>query len=147
MQKKEVNMSDNKENKQQNEQKQDKKPEETKDWMDLLQDFIKNPVTTGITGLAAGYLIGTYMGNKEKEALKQEQSLQLKERDEQIKLLIGEIRTTNRLIVSKLRNALPSGEEKDELEEDDENTIPLVEDKKTKTFKYEPKKKHIQLKG
>lgn len=140
-------MSDNKENKQQNEQKQDKKPEETKDWMDLLQDFIKNPVTTGITGLAAGYLIGTYMGNKEKEALKQEQSQQLKERDEQIKLLIGEIRTTNRLIVSKLRNALPSGEEKDELEEDDENTIPLVEDKKTKTFKYEPKKKHIQLKG
>lgn len=140
-------MSDNKENKQQSEHKQDKKPEETKDWMDLLQDFIKNPVTTGITGLAAGYLIGTYIGNKEKEALKQEQSLQLKERDEQIKLLIGEIRTTNRLIVSKLRNALPSGEDKDENEEGDEYTLPLVEDKKTKTYKYEPKKKHIQLKG
>jgi hypothetical protein len=145
--KKEGNMSDNKENKQQSEQKQEKKQEETKDWMDLLQDFIKNPVTTGITGLAAGYFIGTFMGNKEKESLKQEHHLQMKERDEQIKLLIEEMRTTNRLIVSKLRNALPSGEDKNENEEEDKNTIPLVEDKKTKTYKYQPKKKHIQLKG
>lgn len=137
-------MSDNKENKQQSEQKQEKKQDEPMDWINLLQDFIKNPVTTGITGLATGYLIGTYMGNKEKEALKQEQNLQLKERDEQIKLLIGEMRTTNRLIVSKLRSALPSGEYKNE---EDENTIPLVEDKKPNTYKYEPKKKHIQLKG
>lgn len=145
MQKKEENMSDNKENKQQNEQKQDKKPEETKDWMDLLQDFIKNPVTTGITGLAAGYLIGTFIGNKEKEALKAEFKKELTERDEQTKLLISEIRATNRLISSKHLHRLPSGEDK--TEEDDENTIPLIEDKKTKTYKYEPKKKHIQLKG
>lgn len=138
-------MSDNKENKQQNEQKEDKKPEETKDWMDLLQDFIKNPVTTGITGLAAGYLIGTFIGNKEKEALKVEFKKELSERDEQTKLLIREIRATNRLIASKNLHRLSSGEE--ENEEDDEHTIPLVEDKKTKTYKYEPKKKHIQLKG
>ena len=83
-------MSNTNENKQQAGQKEDKKAEEPRDWMEYIQDFIKNPVTTGITGLAAGYLLGTYKASKDIEAIKAEHKQQMSERDEQFKLLIKE---------------------------------------------------------
>ena len=94
-------MSNTNENKEQTTQKEEKKAEEPKDWMEFLQDFIKNPVTTGITGLAAGYLLGTYKASKDIEAIKTEHKEQMKEQNELFKLLVKEIRVNNKLMASK----------------------------------------------
>ncbi len=137
--KKEDKMNMDKENKQQTEQPKDKKQDETKDWMELIADFIKNPVATGVTGLAAGYLIGTMKASKDMEAVKEEYKLQMKERDDQFKLLIKEMQITNRLIAS-------GGMLKPEANRD-QNALEMEEDQQTKVYKYKSKKKHIQLKG
>ncbi len=131
-------MSNTNENKQQTGQNEDKKAEEPKDWMDYIQDFIKNPITTGITGLAAGYLLGTYKASKDIEAIKAEYKQQMSERDEQFKLLIREIRSSNKMLASKHNKSLPSN---DENGDDDENTLEMEEDKQSKAYKYKPKAK------
>jgi len=133
-------MSNSAENKQQNEQKKD----ETKDWIELIQDFIKNPVTTGVAGLAAGFFIGTFKANKDIEALKEEHKRQMGERDQQFSKLIRQMQLTNKLIASKAMHSLPNGIDDDE---EDENTIPMEEDKKTKIYKSVNKKKHFKLEG
>lgn len=132
-------MSNNGENKQQNEQKKD----ETKDWIELIQDFIKNPVTTGVAGLAAGFFIGTFKANKEIEVLKEEHKRQMSERDQQFSKLIRQMQLTNKLIASKGMHSLPIGID----DEEDENTIPMEEDKNTKVYKSVNKKKHFKLEG
>ncbi|MDP3146528.1 MAG: hypothetical protein Q8T03_05815 [Bacteroidota bacterium] len=131
-------MSNTNENNQQAGRKEDKKAEEPKDWMEYIQDFIKNPVTTGITGLAAGYLLGTYKASKDIEAIKAEHKQQMGERDEQFKLLIREIRSSNKMLASKQYKSLPSNDVDDD---DDENTLEMEEDKQTKAYKYKPKAK------
>ncbi len=136
-------MSSTTENKQQNDSKQDKKAEEPKDWMELILDFIKNPITTGVTGLAAGYLLGTLKASKDIEAIKAEHKLQITERDEQFKLLIREIRNTHRLISSRRVKEMPNGNEDNEEEEEDENTLAMQQDNGTKVYKYNPKKKKV----
>lgn len=139
-------MSSTTENKQQSDSKQDKKVEEPKDWMELMLDFIKNPITTGVTGLAAGYLLGTFKASKDIDAIKAEHKLQMTERDEQFKLLLREIRNTHRLISSQRAKEISNGNEDEE--DDDENTLTMQEDKGTKVYKYNPKKKKIfELKG
>lgn len=135
-------MSSNAENKQQSDSKQDKKVEEPKDLMELVLDFIKNPITTGVTGLAAGYLLGTFKASKDIDAIKAEHKLQMSERDEQFKLLVREIRSTHRLISSRRANEISNGNEDDE-EDDDENTLAMQQDKGTKVYKYNPKKKKV----
>lgn len=132
-------MSNNGENKQQNEQKKD----ETKDWIELIQDFIKNPVTTGVAGLAAGFFIGTFKANKDIEVLKEEHKRQMSERDQQFSKLIRQMQLTNKLIASKGMHSLPIGID----DEEDENTIPMEEDKNTKVYKSVNKKKHFKLEG
>lgn len=132
-------MSNNGENKQQNEQKKD----ETKDWIELIQDFIKKPVTTGVAGLAAGFFIGTFKANKEIEVLKEEHKRQMSERDQQFSKLIRQMQLTNKLIASKGMHSLPIGID----DEEDENTIPMEEDKNTKVYKSVNKKKHFKLEG
>lgn len=131
-------MSNIDENKEQTQQKEDKKAEEPKDWMVLIQDFIKNPVTTGITGLATGYLLGTYKASKDIEAIKQEHREQMKEQNELFHLLVKEIRTNNKLMASKHHKLLPSS--KDENEEE-HNTLEMTQDSESKTYKYNPKNK------
>lgn len=132
------------ENKQQSDTKQEKKAEESKDWMELILDFIKNPITTGVTGLAAGYLLGTFKASKDIEAIKAEHKIQMIERDEQFKLLLREIRGTHRLIASRRVKEISNGNEDDEEEEDeDENTLAMQQDKGTKGYKYNPKKKKV----
>lgn len=135
-------MSDNTGNKQQNGQKEDKKTEETKDWMEYINDFIKNPITTGVTGLAAGYLLGTYKASKDIEAIKEEHKQQMKERDDQFKQLLKQIQITNKMIGSKTKQTLQLGED-----DEDENTLQMVEDEKSKAYKYQSKKKHFKLQG
>lgn len=136
-------MSNSAENKQQKEQKKD----ETKNWIELIQDFIKNPVTTGVAGLAAGFFIGTFKANKDIEALKEEHKRQMNERDQQFSKLISQIQLTNKLIASKGIHSLPNGIDEEEEDVEDENTIPLEEDKKTKVYKSVSKKKHFKLEG
>ncbi|MBN8694381.1 MAG: hypothetical protein J0L69_14400 [Bacteroidetes bacterium] len=136
-------MSNNGENKQQNEQKKD----ETKDWIELIQDFIKNPVTTGVAGLAAGFFIGTFKANKDMDALKEEHKRQMSERDQQFSKLIRQMELTNKLIASKAMRSLPIGISDEEDDTEDENTIPMEEDKKTKVYKSVNKKKHFKLEG
>ena len=138
-------MSSKAENKQQSDSKQDKKAEEPKDWMELILDFVKNPITTGVTGLAAGYLLGTFKASKDIEAIKVEHKLQMTERDEQFKLLLREIRSTHRLISSRRVKEISNGNEDDEEEDDDddENTLAMNQDKGTKVYKYNPKKKKV----
>lgn len=133
--KKEDDMSNTNENKEQTGQKEEKKSEEPKDWMEYLQDFIKNPITTGITGLAAGYFLGTYNANKDIEAIKAEHKQQMNERDEQFKLLIREIRSSNKILASKQYKSLPLNDD------DDENTLEMEEDKQSKAYQYKPKSK------
>lgn len=134
-------MSSTDENKQQSDTKQEKKAEEPKDWMELILDFIKNPITTGVTGLAAGYLLGTFKASKDIEAIKAEHKLQMTERDEQFKLLLREIRSTHRLIESRRVKEISNGNEDEE--EKDENTLAIQQDKETKAYKYNPKKKKV----
>lgn len=135
-------MSDNTENKQPNGQKEDKKTEETKDWMDYINDFIKNPITTGVTGLAAGYLLGTYKASKDIDAIKEEHKQQMKERDDQFKQLLKQIQITNKLIATKTKQTLQLGDD-----DEDENTLQMEEDEKSKAYKYQSKKKHFKLQG
>jgi len=136
-------MSNSGENKQQNEQKKD----ETKDWMEIIQDFIKNPVTTGVAGLAAGFFIGTFKANKDIEAMKEEHKRQMSERDQQFSKLIRQMQLTNKLIASKTVHSLPNGIDEEEEDAEAENTIPMEEDKKTKVYKSVNKKKHFKLEG
>lgn len=126
-------MSNTNENKQQTGQKE---AEGSKDWMEYIQDFIKNPITTGITGLAAGYLLGTYKASKDIEVIKAEHKQQMSERDEQFKLLIQEIRSSNKMLASKQYRYLTQNNE-----DDDENTLEMEEDKQSKAYKYKPKTK------
>ncbi len=135
-------MSDNAENKQQSGQKEDKKTEKTKDWMDYINDFIKNPITTGVTGLAAGYLLGTYKASQDIDAIKEEHKQQMKERDDQFKQLLQQIQITNKLIATKAKQTLKLGED-----DEDENTLQMEEDEKSKAYKYQNKKKHFKLQG
>lgn len=140
-------MSTTNENKQQGEQKTDKKEEKPKDLMELVMNFIKNPAVTGISGLAAGYLIGTYKANKDLDALKVEYKQQMNERDDQFKLLVKQIQATNRLIAS---NQLNGGRQIDQGDEEDENTLEMEQDIKTKAYKYiikARKKKQVQIQG
>ncbi|MBI3518118.1 MAG: hypothetical protein HY062_02005 [Bacteroidetes bacterium] len=132
-------MSNTTENKEQTQQNKDKKTEEPKDWLELIQDFIKNPVTTGITGLAAGYLLGTYKASKDIEAIKAEHKEQMKEQNDLFKLLVKEIRVNNKLLASKQHQALLSAE--DESDDEDGNTLEMVEDAKSKVYNYKPKTK------
>lgn len=137
-------MASTEENKQQSDSKQEKKAEEQKDWMELILDFIKNPITTGVTGLAAGYLLGTFKASKDIEAIKVEHKLQMTERDEQFKLLLREIRNTHRLVASRRVKEISSGNNDDEEEEsDDDHTLAMQQDKATKAYKYNPKKKKV----
>lgn len=135
-------MSSTDENKKQSDSKQEKKAEEPKDWMELILDFIKNPITTGVTGLTAGYLLGTFKASRDIEAIKVEHKLQMTERDEQFKLLLREIRSTHRLIASRRVKEISNGNEDDD-EDDDENTLAMQQDKGTKVYKYNPKKKKV----
>ena len=82
-------MSATDENKEQSGQKVSDILEEKKDWMDYIQDFIKNPITTGVTGLAAGYLLGTFKASKDIEALKTEHKQQMLERDQQFNHMLA----------------------------------------------------------
>lgn len=132
-------MSNTNENKQQNTNKEADNKEKSIDWMDQINEFIKNPITTGLTGLVSGYLIGTYKANKEIEAINTEHKRQMNERDEQFKMLIKEMQNTNRLIASRKVSALPSG--------NDEDTIDMEEDESTKVYKPKgSKKKQFVLK-
>lgn len=128
-------------------QKADEKTEGQKDWMELIQDFIKNPVTTGVTGIAAGYLLGTYKASKDIEAIKEEHREQMREQNALFKLLVKEIRTNNKLIASKRYQTQQSNEE--ESEEEDTNTLEMVEDSTSKVYNYKPKtkKRIFELKG
>lgn len=135
-------MASTAENKQQSDSKQEKKAEEPKDWMELILDFIKNPITTGVTGLAAGYLLGTFKASKDIEAIKVEHKIQMTERDEQFKLLLKEIRSTHRLVASRRVKEI-SSENEDDDEDDDDNTLAMQQDKATKAYKYNPKKKKV----
>ena len=136
-------MSATEENKEQKEQKVSDILEEKKDWMDYIQDFIKNPITTGVTGLAAGYFLGTFKASKDIDALKVEHKQQMTERDRQFNQMLRQIKLTHKLIASQKFKTLSDNE--DELEEedddDDENTLHLKENKKTKVYKYQIKKK------
>lgn len=135
-------MSTTNENKEQNGQKVSDILEEKKDWMDYIQDFIKNPITTGVTGLAAGYLLGTFKASKDIDALKAEHKQQMTERDQQFNQMLRQIKLTHKLIASQKFKTLSENEEElEEEDEDDENTIHLKEDKKTKVYKYQVKKK------
>lgn len=136
-------MNNNAENKQQNEQKKD----ETKDWIELIQDFIKNPITTGVAGLAAGFFIGTFKANKDIEALKEEHKQQMSERDQQFSKLIRQMQLTNKLIASKAMHSLANRIDEEEEDAEDENMIPMEEDKNTKIYKSVNKKKHFKLEG
>jgi hypothetical protein len=114
---------------------------EKKDWMDYAQDFIKNPATTGITGLIAGYFLGTYKASKDIEVIKDEHKKQMTERDDQFKLLVREIKQTHKLIASQKYKELPMSGHEDEPDEDEENTLQLEQDPKTKWYRYKIKKK------
>ena len=113
------------------------KTEEKKDWMEYIQDLIKNPVSTGLTGLAAGYFIGSYVAKRDIETLQQEHKRQMEERDEQFKLLLKQIQTTNKLIASQQRIQLP----------DNDESLEMEQDKNTKVYHYKTKGKHFQLKA
>jgi hypothetical protein len=135
-------MSSNDNEKQQNSQNNEKEQEKPKDWMDYINDFIKNPITTGVTGLAAGYLLGTYKASKDIDAIKEEHKLQIAERDQQYEKLI---RLTNKLVSAKTISGLPSNLDNDS--EENENTLAMEEDKNTKVYKYKGKTKTFRIQG
>lgn len=129
-----ANSENTKENPSGNNKSQGKKPEEkeeNKDWSEIISAIIKNPIATGITGLAAGYLIGTYKANKEKEALIEEHKQQLQE---QGLLFTKAIEAFNENI--KQLNGLPKGKSKRTLE---------LEEGEDKTYHYATKSKHFKL--
>ena len=71
------------------------------------------------------------------ETLQQEHKRQMEERDEQFKLLLKQIQTTNKLIASQQRIQLP----------DNDESLEMEQDKNTKVYHYKTKGKHFQLKA
>lgn len=135
-------MSATDENKERKGQKTSDTQEEKKDWMDYIHDFIKNPITTGVTGLAAGYFLGTYKASKDLEVIKAEHKQQMLERDQQFNQMLRQIKLTHKLIASQKFKSLPENEE-----DDDENILHLKEDKNTKAYSYRGnKKKKFEIK-
>ncbi|MFI5151656.1 MAG: hypothetical protein ACHQRM_18165 [Bacteroidia bacterium] len=118
-------------------QKPATKPEPKKDWFDYVGDFIKNPITTGLTGLTAGYLIGANKANKEVEELKTEHKKEIAKRDEQFGMLMEQMQLMNKHLASSLKGLPPAPEERKRLE--------LEEDPEKKVYRYIPKK-HKQFK-
>jgi hypothetical protein len=117
-------------------EKQPSKPEPTKDWMDYVNDFIKNPITTGLTGLTAGYLIGANKSSKEMDELKTEHKKELAKRDEQFVMLMEQMQLMNKHLAASLKG-LPAPDEKPRLE--------MQEDPEKKTYRYIPKNKQFKL--
>ena len=113
------------------------KPEPKKDWLDYVGDFIKNPITTGLTGLTAGYLLGANKANKEVEELKTEHKKEIAKRDEQFGMLMEQMQLMNKHLAASLKG-LPAPDEKPRLE--------MQEDPVKKVYRYIPKQKHFKLK-
>ena len=113
------------------------KQEPKKDWLDYVSDFIKNPITTGLTGLTAGYLLGANKANKEVEELKTEHKKEIAKRDEQFGMLMEQMQLMNKHLASSLKG-LPAPDEKPRLE--------MQEDPVKKVYRYIPKQKQFKLK-
>ena len=113
------------------------KPEPKKDWMDYVSDFIKNPITTGLTGLTAGYLLGANKANKEVDELKTEHKREIAKRDEQFGMLMEQMQLMNKHLAASLKG-LPTPDEKPRLE--------MQEDPVKKVYRYIPKNKQFKLK-
>lgn len=116
--------------------KQEKKPEENKDWSEYLVDVIKNPITTGLTGLAAGYIIGTFKANKEKEALIEDHKKQMLEQGQLFTTAIQQMQLQNKQMAQAM-GLLPT---------DSENKKVLkMEEDKDKVYKYKTNSKHFKI--
>lgn len=116
--------------------KQEKKPEENKDWSEYLVEVIKNPITTGLTGLAVGYIIATYKANKEKEALIEDHKKQMLEQGQLFTTAIQQMQLQNKQIAQAMGILPPdSGNKK---------TLKMEEDE-DKVYQYKTKSKHIKF--
>jgi hypothetical protein len=111
-------------------------PEPKKDWMDYVNDFIKNPITTGLTGLTAGYLLGTNKANKEVEELKTEHKKEIAKRDEQFGMLMEQMQLMNKHLAASLKSLPPP---------DDKPRLEMQEDPEKKAYRYIPKHKQFKL--
>ncbi len=120
-----------------NKTKAEKKPEENKDWSEYLTEVIKNPITTGLTGLAAGYLLATYKANKEKEALIEDHKKQMLEQGQLFTTAIQQMQLQNKQIAQAI-GALP-------LPEGENKSILKMEEDKDKVYKYQTKSKHVKI--
>ncbi len=105
--------------------------------MDYVSDFIKNPITTGLTGLTAGYLLGANKANKEVDELKSEHKREIAKRDEQFGMLMEQMQLMNKHLAASLKG-LPAPDEKPRLE--------MQEDPVKKVYRYIPKNKQFKLK-
>lgn len=129
-------MSTEQQNNKEKDAESGKKAEEPKkDWLEIINDFIKNPVSTLTIGGITGFLINQSIANKKLEAEREEHKRQLQEKDDHILKLIESVQKTNNRLESTLRGLLGTSEE---------NTLDLEQDPKDKV--YRPKRKHYRLK-
>lgn len=112
-----------------------KKAEEQKSWLEIANEFIKNPAATfGIGGLG-GFLLAQHLSGKQMERLKEEHRLQLEEKDKQINKLIDHTQKMSERMENSLRGLLENAKENtEELEQDPDDKV------------YRPRKKQFRLK-
>lgn len=116
--------------------KQEKKPEENKDWSEYLVEVIKNPITTGLTGLAVGYITATFKANKEKEALIEDHKKQMLEQGQLFTTAIQQMQLQNKQMAQAMGILPPDSENK--------KTLKMEEDE-DKVYQYKTKSKHIKF--
>ena len=106
-----------------------------KSWLEIANEFIKNPASTFGIGGVGGFLLAQYLSGRETERLKEEHRLQLSEKDKQINKLIDNSQKMSEKLESTLRGLL--GTEKEDTEDLDQDPSDKV---------YRPKKRHFRLK-
>ncbi|MFN3342292.1 MAG: hypothetical protein ACK40M_06315 [Flavobacteriales bacterium] len=112
-----------------------KKPEEQKSWLEIANEFIKNPAATFGMGGLGGFLLAQHLSGKQMERLKEEHRLQLEEKDKQINKLIDHTQKMSERMENSLRGLLENAKE---------NTEDLEQDPTDKV--YRPKKRQFRLK-
>ncbi|MFZ5552906.1 MAG: hypothetical protein ACOZCO_07305 [Bacteroidota bacterium] len=108
-----------------------KNADQQKTWLEIINEFIKNPVATLGAGGLGGFLLSQNLANNKIERLKEEHRLQLEEKDKQINKLIDGTQKMSEKLESTLRGLLGNTED---LEQDPNDKV------------YRPRKKQFRLK-
>lgn len=112
-----------------------KTADQMKSWLEIANEFIKNPLASFGMGGLGGFLLGQHLANRQIEQLKEDHRMQLEEKDKQINKLIDHTQKMSERLESSLSGLLGTERENtEELEQDPDDKV------------YRPRKRQFRLK-